>query len=278
MGTPAIGRMSRHVGLYVFLIGMVVITIAPIEVVVSMSLKTNTELALNPLGLPQQWLFSNYAKAWTEAAVGQYAVNSVTVALPTLLIVSTASSLAGYAFAVMRFRGRNTLFAVFLIGLMMPAVSVVTALSFLEQGLGLYNTLQGLIAAESALAIPLATFILRSSFRDLPTELREAVFIDGGTELTAFLRVMLPLAKPALTATAVLTFVSVWNDYLLPLVLINTESLRTIPLGLAFLRTAYVSNVVLIAASTTMAAIPSIAIYTLLQRQFIQGVAQGAVK
>jgi raffinose/stachyose/melibiose transport system permease protein len=276
--TTFAARPARRVGLQVALLVMVFVSLAPIAVILSISLKTNTELATNPLGLPQQWLFSNFVDAWTEAGIARYILNSILVAVPTLILVVAAASLAGYAFAMMRFRGREALFTVFLIGLMLPAVSIVIALSFVQQNLGLFDTLPGLVLAEAAMCIPLAVFIMRAAFRDLPPELREAVFIDGGTELTAFLRVMFPLARPAVSATVVLTFLTVWNDYLIPLVLINTESLRTVPLGLAFLKSSFTSDIVLIAASTALAALPSILIYVLLQRQFIQGIAQGSIK
>jgi raffinose/stachyose/melibiose transport system permease protein len=274
-------RVARPVGrtlLYITLILVAFISLVPVLVVVSTALKSNTELSLNPLGAPQHWLFSNFVDAWNQAKIGQYALNSLQVTVPTLLLVLVSSTFAGYAFAYLKFAGKRIIFACFLVGLMIPAVSIVTSLSFVEQGLGLYNTLPGLVFAETALALPLAIFIMRSAFMDLPGELREAVFVDGGGEFRALTAVMAPLTRPALSAVAVLTFLSAWNDYLLPLVLINTESSRTIPLGLAFLKSAYVSNVVLIAAATTLAAIPSLLIYMLLQRQFIDGIAQGSVK
>lgn len=272
--TAAVGRTVVHV----ILIVVAFVSIAPIAVIISIALKSNTELATNPLGLPQQWRFSNFIDAWQEAGIGRYILNSVLVVAPTLAIVLVVASLAGYALAMLRFPGREVIFSCFLIGLTLPAVSIVIALSFIQQGLGLFNTLPGLILAEAAVCIPLAVFLMRSAFRDLPGELREAVLVDGGNELTALVRVMMPLARPAVSAVTVLTFLTVWNDYLLPLVLINTESLRTVPLGLAFLKTAFTSDVVLIAASTTLAAIPSIAIYALLQRQFISGITQGSIK
>ena len=264
--------------LQVTLLLMAAVSVAPILVAVSTSLKSSTELALNPLGLPQNWRFENYATAWNEAHIGQYLLNSVLVSVPTLILVLAVSSAAAYAFAMLRFPGRNLLFGVVLIGLMMPAIGIVTALSVEQQSMGLHNTRMGLILAESAITIPLPMFIMRSSFKDLPGELREAALIDGGNEFTVFSRVMLPLARPAMMAVVVLTFLTVWNDYLLPLVLINDEGLRTIPLGLAYLKSTYVSNVVLIAASTILSALPSIGIYVVLQRQFIEGIAQGSIK
>jgi ABC-type glycerol-3-phosphate transport system permease component len=280
-GPPAGGGARRRAGraaVQVVLLVTAFVSVAPVAVIVSMALKTNTELATNPLGLPRQWIFQNFVDAWSQARIGRYIMNSAMVAAPALAVVVVTSSLAGYAFATMRFRGRDAIFVAFLAGLMMPAVSVVTALSFIEQDLGIYDTLPGLVLAEAAMCVPLSVFIMRSAFRDLPHELRDAVLIDGGTELTAFWRVMLPLARPAVSAVAVLTFLTVWNDYLLPLVLINTEELRTVPLGLAFLKTSFTADIVLIAASTALAALPSVAVYMVLQRQFIQGIAQGSIK
>ena len=264
--------------LQVTILLLAAVSVAPILVAVSTSLKSSTELALNPLGLPQNWRFENYATAWNEAHIGQYLLNSVLVSVPTLILVLAVSSAAAYAFAMLRFPGRNLLFGVVLIALMMPAIGFATALSVEQQSMGLHNTRMGRILAESAITIPLAMFIMRSSFKDLPGELREAALIDGGNEFTVFSRVMLPLARPAMMAVVVLTFLTVWNDYLLPLVLINDEGLRTIPLGLAYLKSTYVSNVVLIAASTILSALPSIGIYVVLQRQFIEGIAQGSIK
>ena len=264
--------------LQVILLLMAAVSVAPILVAVSTSLKSSTELALNPLGLPQNWRFENYATAWNEAHIGQYLLNSVLVSVPTLILVLAVSSAAAYAVAMLRFPGRNLLFGVVLIGLMMPAIGIVTALSVEQQSMGLHNTRMGLILAESAITIPLAMFIMRSSFKGLPGELRVAALNDGGNVFTAFSRGLVPLARPAMMAVVVLTFLTVWNDYLLPLVLINDEGLRTIPLGLAYLKSTYVSNVVLIAASTILSALPSIGIYVVLQRQFIEGIAQGSIK
>lgn len=264
--------------LYVFLLLMAAVSAAPVLIVLITSLKSNAELTANPLGLPQSWQFSNFAEAWQQAHIGQFAMNSILVTVPTLVLVLICSSLAGYAFACLSFPGKTVLFIILLVGLMIPAVSVVTSLSFIEQSLGLFDTLLGLALAETALCMPLAVFIARTGFQDLPPAMREAALVDGGNEFTVYFRVMLPLARPALSAVGVFTFLSTWNDYLLPLVLINTGSKRTIPLGLAFLQSSYTSNVVLIAAATILSALPSVLIYILLQRQFIDGVAQGSVK
>ena len=275
---PRARRTTKRAALQVALILVAFISIAPIVVLLFTAFKSNAELALNPLGPPTVWHFENFVDAWNQANIGRYALNSILVTVPTLVVVIAASSLAGYAFATMRFAGRSLIFVLFLVGLMIPPVSVVTSLSLVEQGLNLYNTLPGVIAADSALALPLAIFIMRASFLDLPGELAEAVLVDGGNQWTAFFWVMAPLARPAIAAVAVLTFLTTWNDFLFPLVLINSESLRTIPLGLADLSTQFVSNIVVIAAATALSTIPTVLTYLILQRQFLEGIAQGSIK
>ena len=140
------------------------------------------------------------------------------------------------------------------------------------------NTYWAMIIPGVAFLIPTGIWLLRSYLEKIPRELEEAAFVDGANELTTLFRIALPLAAPALAATAVLAFLMVWNDYLLPLVLINTDTLRTIPLGLSNLRGSLVSNIVLIAASTLLSTLPSIVVYFILQRQVIRGITQGALK
>lgn len=271
---PKLSRVVVHAILIVFSF----LAIAPILVVASTALKTTAELSASPLGLPSKWMFSNFVDAWNATRIGQYMLNSVTVAIATLLVVLFAASLAGYALAILRFRGERVVLALFLVGLMVPPIGIVGAVYFTALDLGLVDTVPGLVLAEAAQALPLAVFIMRAGLKDVPGELREAAFVDGANELTTLFRIALPLAAPALAATAVLAFLMVWNDYLLPLVLINTDTLRTIPLGLSNLRGSLVSNIVLIAASTLLSTLPSIVVYFILQRQVIRGITQGALK
>jgi raffinose/stachyose/melibiose transport system permease protein/N-acetylglucosamine transport system permease protein len=271
-------RAGVRAAIQVLMIFVTFLSIAPILIIWFSSLKTSPELSTSPLALPHRWLFSNFADAWRQAHMGQYAVNSVLVTVPTLMLVLGTASLAGYAFAVLVFPGRSVLFTIFLFGLMVPSISVVVALFYTVHDLGLLNTRTGLVLAETAQALPLAIFLMRSAFRDLPRELREAALVDGAREFAVFLRVMVPLARPALAAAAVLAFLQVWNDYLLPLVLTSSDTLRTLPLGVAFLEGQYTYNIVLIAAGTSLASVPSVLIYAILHQQFAQGIVAGSLK
>lgn len=277
MSSPTLLRPSRAAA-HAVLIFFSFVAVAPILVVASTALKTTAELSLSPLGLPSRWMISNFVDAWNATHISSYMLNSIVVTAATLLVVLFSASLAGYALAVLQFAGQRVVLALFLVGLMVPPIGIVGAVYFTALDLGLVDTLQGLILAEAAQAMPLAVFIMRAGLKDVPRELREAAFVDGASELTTLVRVALPLAAPALAATAVLVFLMVWNDYLLPLVLINTDTLRTVPLGLSNLRGSLVSDIVLIAASTLLSTFPSIAVYFILQRQVIRGITQGAIK
>lgn len=263
---------------YVFLILMSALAIGPILIIWMTALKTNAEVYINPLALPQYWKFENFIEAWNQAHLGVYMISSVKVTIPTLIIVLVCASLAGYAFAVLSFKGKSILFPLFLFGLMVPNISIVIPLYYTMVDIGLHNTHIGLILAEVSQALPLAIFLMRAAFLDLPGELRESVLIDGGSELDVFRRVMLPLARPALMSVTVLAFLQVWNSYLLPLILINTNELQTMPLGLSFLQARYQTDMVLLTAATAMISLPTILIYILLQRQFIEGIVKGAIK
>lgn len=265
---------SRHALLLIVLI----VSIGPLLILANAALKSNAELAVNPLGLPQDWRFSNFPEAFLTARMDRFLINSVLVVVPTLAIVLAVASAAGYGLAKFDFPGRRPLLGVCLAALTIPVISVVVPLFYLMRDIHLEDSLTGLILAEATQALPLAIFVLRASFMDLPSELREAALVDGAGEFRAFFAVMLPLAKSGVAAAGVLTFLATWNDFLLPLVLINTESLRTLPLGLAYLQGRYVTDIPHLAAATLLTALPSVLIYLLLQRQFARGVVAGAIK
>jgi ABC-type glycerol-3-phosphate transport system permease component len=254
------------------------VSVGPLLFIWNSSLKTNTELLTSPLSFPHHLQFNNFAEAWQRAHLGTFIVNSFKVTIPTLLIVLICGGLAGYAFAMMRFKGSTFLFALIILGLTVPVISTAVPIYFTVFDLGLQDTHIGLIMVESSVAFPLAVFLTRAAFKDLPSELRDAVLVDGGNEFDVFAKVMVPLARPTFTALTVLVFLQVWNSFLLPLVLLTSENLYTMPLGLSFLQGRFSSNVVLILAATTLISLPTIIIYVIFQRQFIEGVIEGSIK
>jgi len=254
------------------------IAVGPILIIWMASLKTNTEIYINPLALPHYWKFENFILAWNKTHLGNYMFNSIKVTIPTLALVLICASLAGYAFAVLNFKGKSIILGLFLIGLVVPTISLIIPLYYTLVDIGLHNTHLGLIFAEASQALPLAIYLMRSSFLDMPKELRESVLTDGGSDFDVFIKVMLPLARPALMSVMVLSFLQVWNSYLLPLIILNRDKLLTMPLGLSFLTGRYQTDQSLLFAATTMISLPTVLIYILLQRQFIKGITDGAIK
>ncbi len=252
--------------------------VAPLLLIWMTSLKTNAEVYIDPLALPRYWKFRNFIDAWNQAHLSDYVFSSIKVAIPTIALVLICASLAGYALAMLKFRGSSIIFPLFLLGLMVPNISIAIPLYYTVVDLGLHNTHRGLILAEVSQALPLAIFLSRAAFRDLPKELRDAALIDGANEFNIFIRVMVPMARPAFLSITVLAFLQVWNSYLFPLLLINSNHLQTMPLGLSFLQGRYQTNQVLLTAATTLISLPTILLYVLLQRQFIEGIVEGAIK
>ena len=271
-------RLASSAATHAVLIAFAAVALVPLYFVFLVAVKSNVETTLSPLALPQHWQFGNFKDALVGAHMSQFLWNSVLVTVPALALVLSTSSLAGYALARLAVPLPRVVSLAFIAGLAVPSISIAVPLYYTVRSMGLLDTRGGLILAESAQALPIAVFIMRAAFRDLPGELRDAALVDGGGELTSFLRVMLPLARSAVVAVSVLTFLTVWNDYLIPLILINNNDLRTLPLGLTYLQGKYVTNYALVAAGTLLTALPSIAIYAVLQRQFLRGVVQGSIR
>lgn len=271
---PLPGRVLKE-GL---LVVVAIWTLGPIVLVLSAALKSEGQLYGAPLAVPHPFLFGNFPAAFTQAHMASFIMNSVAVTLPTVVISLVTAALAGFSFASYRFRGQGVIFASFLIGMVVPPISVAIPLFFTTKTLGMLDSLPAVILAETAQALPLAVLIMRSAFMDIPGEIAEAARVDGAGEARLLVRVVLPLAKPALSAVAVLTFLACWNDFLIPLVLLNSESKFTLPLGLNYLTGQYMENWPLIAAATLITAVPGIVIYLVFQRRFVRGIVQGALK
>lgn len=192
--------------------------------------------------------------------------------------VVALSALAGYGIARFRFPGRVLAFGAILLGLTIPFQSVMIPLYYQLLGMGLLGTYWAVILPGIAFGLPFGVFLMAAFFEDLPKELHEAGRVDGCGELRIFWSVMLPLAKPAVSTLVVFQFMRSWNEFLMPLLYLQDESKRPIPLGLMFFQGTYTRDIGLIAAGVTLATIPVIVVYLLFQRQFVRGLTAGAVK
>jgi raffinose/stachyose/melibiose transport system permease protein len=220
----------------------------------------------------------NFADAWREGNFGTYLKSSVIVAVSVVSIAVVLSILSGYAFGLMRFRGSEVLFYVFLLGLMIPTEAMIVPLYYDLRDLRLTDTYWALILPQVGTSVAFGTFWMRAYFRSVPRSLVEAARIDGASSWFTLWRVLLPLAKPAVLTMTVLLFMWTWNEFLLALVMVSDEGLRTAPLGLSFFQGRNQTNLTLLAAGAVIVATPVVVLYVFLQRHFIRGMLSGAVK
>ncbi len=222
--------------------------------------------------------FGNFAQAWQIGQFGTYLRMSLLVSTFTVIVSVVLSVLSGYAFGCMTFRGSQVLFYVFLLGIMMPSEVVVVPLFFDLRALGLTNTFWAVALPQVAQSVAFGTFWMRAYFRSSSRTLVEAARVDGASTRRILWQVLVPIARPAVVTMVVLVFMWTWNEFLIPLVMVTDESLRTAPLGLAFFQGQYTSGFTLLAAGAVIVATPVVVLYLFLQRHFIAGMLEGAIR
>jgi raffinose/stachyose/melibiose transport system permease protein len=250
----------------------------PFAWVLFTALKSRRDLAFNPLGMPAEWLWENFPKAWTQGHFGQFFLNSVLVAIPTVTLVLVLSTLSAYAFSQMKFRGKNLLFVLFLVGLMIPLSILIIPLYYQLVSLELLNTHWALILPQVAQTLPFGILLLRSFMEDFPHEILDAAEIDGCSTLGLLWRIVIPISMPALTSLLIFTFMWNWNHFITAVIFIQKESLRTLPVGLMYFQQRYVADIPLMMAGALITVVPIVVIYVIFQRQFIKGMTAGALK
>lgn len=281
MLAKAYGRFRRTFSQMVrFSIALVIaiIVISPIFVAVLGGFKTPGELLNSPFTLPKAWTLENYQYVLGLGAFWRQLLNSLIVMVGTVALATLSASLAAFVFARMNFRGRDTLFNIFMIGLLFPIMVAVLPLYILMTQLKLVNSLIGLILVESAFQLSGMILILRGFFRSLPRELEDATYIDGGGAFTFFRYVLLPLSAPALAANAALAMVFSWNLLFLPLLSLNDQTLYTLPLGTMQFFGQYTANWSRLMAFIVIAMLPALVFYLLAERYIVTGLTGGALK
>ena len=263
---------------YVILLCYAAIVLYPLAMMVMLSFKTKAEIFMQPLALPSSLSITNYIEAWSLAKFGLFFRNSSIVSVASVLSVLATSSMAAFVLARRQFRGRNSLQILFICGLMLPMRLCIIPLFNLIKGLGLEDTHLALILTYTASNMAFSIFILTNFFKSIPLEIEEAAFLDGCNDFGVYSRISLPMIRPAMATTAIFTFVSIWNDLFYPLIFIRTQALRTLPLGIAMFVGEYNTEWSLLFAGITMAVLPTIVIYLIMSRQFIEGLSTGAFK
>ncbi|MFN2212312.1 MAG: carbohydrate ABC transporter permease [Anaerolineales bacterium] len=263
---------------YLVLIIITLIILVPIVIMVFGALKTRGEMFAHPYTIPIPAHWENFALILNTPSFWTMLLNSLIVALGTTLGVLIVCSLASFVFARMQFRGKDLAFNFLTLGLMFPITIAIMPVYLVVRQMELIDSLQAVILVQIAFAISANILILRGFFTSIPMELQDAAYIDGCTTFGFFWRIMLPLARPALAAIAALTLITSWNDLLTPLVLLNTESLWTLPLGTMQFQGQYSSDLALTAAFVTLTALPAIIFYMFAERQIVSGLTAGALK
>jgi raffinose/stachyose/melibiose transport system permease protein len=222
-------------------------------------------------------VLENYQRVLTSASFWRYTLNSTVVALVTTVVAVVFGLMAAYPLARYRFRWREPIYLVFVLGLLFPAtVAIIPLFIIITRQLHLGNTWWGVALPQAAFALPVTIIILRPFLMAIPNELEEAAFIDGATRIQVFWRVIVPLSGPGAVTVGVLAFVSSWNAYLLPLLLLQGD-MKTLPLGVADFSSQYSSDTAGVFAFTTLAMIPALVFFLAMQRRIVNGL-QGAVK
>lgn len=253
------------------------LTLGPVMYGAVGGFRTNEQLARDPAGLPDPWVFDNYRGVLTNDSFWVYAYNSTAIAVITTAVTVLCGVMAAYPLARYRFRFREPLFMVFVLGLLFPlAVAIIPLFILITRNLQLGNTWWGVALPQAAFALPMTVVILRPFLMALPRELEEAALIDGATRIGVFWRIVLPLSVPGMVTVGVLAFVASWNSYLLPLLLLRDE-MRTLPLGVADYSTEHSADTAGVLAFTTIAMIPALILFLAMQRRIVNGL-QGAVK
>jgi len=256
----------------------VALTLGPILYLLIGGFRTQQNLASNPAGLPDPWVWANYLDILKGGIFWRQLLNSTFVALGTTIGVVLFGTMAAYPLARYRYRGRELTYLVFATGLMFPLTVAVLPLYLMIRQMGLVGSLWGLIVPQVAFALPLTVVIMRPFLRAIPRELEEAAFVDGVSRVGFFFRMVLPLARPAMITVGVLAFIGSWNAYLLPLLLLTgPQEGMTLPLGVTAFQGQYASATTSIMAYTALSMIPALAFFLLLERRIVDGLS-GAVK
>jgi raffinose/stachyose/melibiose transport system permease protein len=263
---------------YLVLSLFVLIIFVPIVMLIFGSLKTHGEFMTRPYTPPIPSHWENYAKVLSQPIFWIMLRNSLLVMLAVTGGVVLICSLAAFVFARMEFRGKGLAFNLLTLGLMFPINIAILPVYLVLRQMGLTNNLWGVILVQVAFQLSGNILILRAFFAAIPTELQDAAYIDGCTTFDFFWRILLPLARPALSAVAVLTMVVSWNDLLVPLVVIDKDTLWTLPLGTMQFQGQYSGNLALVAAFVTLSAVPAVVFYLFAERQIVSGLTAGALK
>jgi multiple sugar transport system permease protein len=259
------------------LVMVAIISLAPLLWMLSVSFMQTGEAGhFPPPLLPSQATFANYQELFLRAGMGRFLFNSFLISTCVMLLSVLFNTLAGYAFAKLRFKGRDRTFRALLAALVIPAQVAMMPLFLLLKQMGLVNTYMGAIVP--GMAAIFGIFLVRQYARTIPDELLEAARIDGAGEWRIFFQIVLPALKPILVTLAIFSFLGAWNDFMWPLIVLSDDRLQTLPVALASLSREHVMDYELMMAGSVVTILPVLLLFLVLQRYYIQGLLLGSVK
>ena len=264
---------------WILIIFFAVYTLFPLVWLVISSLKTNFEfLAGSPFALPKvpQWV--NYTNALSVAGLGRMLLNSVFVGIMATVVNVIIASMGAYCISRFRFAGRERIFTLFTAGILVPLNALMVPYFIIINKLGHYNTYGGMILLYCAIGIPMSTFLIRGLMDSIPMELEEAAYIDGCGFFGRFFHIILPLSRTGIVTAATFEFLTCWNEFVFANLIVSSEKLRTIQVGIRYFTNQFSTDYVSMYAAIVISIVPSIIGYVLFQEQIIAGMTSGAVK
>jgi raffinose/stachyose/melibiose transport system permease protein len=256
---------------------IVVVTVVPMLFIFIGGFRTTGQINESPTGLPHPWIWINYRTILTSSSFWRFLANSAEIAFVATALAVTLGAMAAFALSRYAFKGRDAVYAFFTIGLLFPLTVAALPLYLVLRDLGLLENKFGVAIPEAAFSLSITIVILRPFMRAIPAELEDAAVVDGATKLGFFWRILLPLSGPALTTVAILSFVTSWNFYILPLLVFNNSGDFTLPLGVATFQSQYSYDTARVFAFTFLSMVPTLAFFVIAERRIISGLT-GAVK
>jgi raffinose/stachyose/melibiose transport system permease protein len=269
---------AASVAANVFLWGYAIVAVGPLLLMVSNSFRSQQDIATQPLGLPLAPRVTSFQEAWITASFETYFVNSIVVTVCSVTLGAVISLMAAYALARCRGRIFQAIEGVFISGLMLPVHLAILPLFYMLDAVHMTSNLLTLVLVYAALSIPFSTFVLTVFFRQLPLELEEAARLDGAGSFQTFVRILLPLVRPAVATVVVFRFVPIWNDFFYPLILIRDRDLYTLPVGLTRFFGEYSTDWPQLFAGLTIATLPLVIVFLIATKQIISGLTAGVTK
>jgi raffinose/stachyose/melibiose transport system permease protein len=255
----------------------IAICIAPVLYLVLGGFRTNAQITTSPAGLPHPWVIGNYAGILKSVTFWGEFANSTIIALASGIGIVVLGLMVSFVIARYDFKLKGAMYSLFAAGLMFPLVIAITPLYIIIKDLGLIDNLLGVIIPQIAFGLPTTVIILVPFLRAIPKEIEEAAALDGASRLGFFVRMVLPLSLPGVVTVGILAFIGSWNNYVLPLYVLNSQSNYTLPLGVQAFSSQYSTDTAKVLAFTSLAMLPALVFFTIFQKRIVGGLT-GAVK